>query len=116
MESDLASIKNGDVALLEEYLYSQTVALQKMFEMMILNCVSESYPEARAIYGKLALKAQSQCRTTISSLATLRNPKQAMFIQQQNNAINQQVNTKVSAKNSNKQKKNNKRTIKRKSS
>ena len=39
---------------------------------------------------KLALKAQSQCRTTLDSLASMKNP--AVHMRQTNIANNQQVN------------------------
>ena len=39
---------------------------------------------------KLALKAQSQCRTTLDSLASIKNP--AVNLRQTNIAHNQQVN------------------------
>jgi hypothetical protein len=41
---------------------------------------------------RLALKAQSQCRTTLESLSAIKNPKSVAFIRQANVANNQQVN------------------------
>jgi hypothetical protein len=40
----------------------------------------------------MALKAQSQCRTSIEALAEIKYPKSATFIRQQNVASQQQVN------------------------
>src|SRR3546814_13505993 len=41
---------------------------------------------------RLALKAQSQARTTIETLAEVKNPKAVAFVKQANIANNQQVN------------------------
>jgi hypothetical protein len=50
------------------------------------------YMEACETYLRLALKAQSQCRTTIEALAFIKNPQPTAFIRQQNVGYNQQVN------------------------
>src|SRR6267154_1966063 len=42
---------------------------------------------------RLALKAQSQCRTTIETLAEIKNPRPVAFVKQANIADNQQINT-----------------------
>jgi hypothetical protein len=43
-------------------------------------------------YLRMALKAQSQCRTTLEALAEIKMPKSATFIKQANIAEQQQVN------------------------
>ena len=49
--------------------------------------------EATEIYMRLALKAQSQCRSTLESLAKIKNPPQLAFVKQANIAHGpQQVN------------------------
>jgi hypothetical protein len=51
------------------------------------------YMEAAERYMRLALKAQSQCRATIETLAEIKNPKPVAFVQQANIANGpQQVN------------------------
>ena len=51
------------------------------------------YPKAAETYLRLALKAQSQCRTTLESLAEIRNPRPVAFVKQANIAHgHQQVN------------------------
>ena len=106
IESDLKEIRSGDFSLIEEHLYSQGIALQAMFHLMITNCMESKFLEGQAAYGKMALKAQSQSRQTLLALAEHRNPRKATFIKQQNNAVNQQVNnnspTKASVKKSEK--------------
>lgn len=43
-------------------------------------------------YMRIALKAQSQCRTTYEALAEIKNPRHMAFIKQQNIGVNQQEN------------------------
>jgi hypothetical protein len=51
------------------------------------------YLDAADRYMRLALKAQSQCRATIETLAEIKNPKPVAFLQQANIANGpQQVN------------------------
>jgi hypothetical protein len=51
------------------------------------------YLDAADRYMRLALKAQSQCRATIETLAEMKNPKPVAFVQQANIASGpQQVN------------------------
>jgi hypothetical protein len=48
--------------------------------------------DAAETYLRMALKAQSQCRTTLEALAEIKAPKSATFIKQANIAGQQQVN------------------------
>jgi hypothetical protein len=51
------------------------------------------YPQATELYFKLALKAQTQCRTTWDSNSSIKNPRTASYIRQQNIANGpQQIN------------------------
>jgi hypothetical protein len=44
------------------------------------------------IYANIALRAQNQSRKTLLALGELKNPRHAVFVKQQNNALNQQIN------------------------
>ena len=44
---------------------------------------------------RMALKAQTQCRATLETLAEVKNPRVTTFVRQQNNAQQQQVNNGV---------------------
>src|SRR3546814_10396254 len=57
----------------------------------------ETHLPATEQYMRLALKAQSQARTTIETLAEVKNPKAVAFMKQANIANNQQVNNGDSA-------------------
>ena len=50
------------------------------------------YLEAADKYMKLALKAQSQCRTTVEAIGELKNPQPFSFVQRTNIGNAVQVN------------------------
>ena len=58
--------------------------------------IVEGYMEAGERYLRLAFKAQSQCRTTIETLAEMKNPRPVAFVRQANISNGpQQVNNGV---------------------
>jgi len=91
-------------------LYSQATALQSIFTEMARRCALNmgQYTQAAETYMRLAFRAQAQCRSTIETLAEIKNPR-PIFInpkqvnhstgsQQVNNAEGpQQVNNGQSA-------------------
>lgn len=90
-----SEINAGNMARPEAMLVAQAHALQSIF--VTLSRFSRvnmgEYLGAAETYMRLALKAQSQCRTTIEALAELKNPRQTAFVRQQNIANGpQQVN------------------------
>ena len=90
--------KTGGTEQADEMLTAQAVALNQMLMEMgrraALNM--NQYPEATDTYLRLALKAQSQCRQTLESLAEIRNPRHVAFVKQANIANgHQQVNNGV---------------------
>lgn len=90
-------IQNGDLRLIERFLYAQALALDAMFDRALAQMAGSEWAPQIQLFGALALKAQAQCRSTLATLAQIKNPDQTTFIkqniQQQNNAINQQINT-----------------------
>lgn len=76
LEAQTAAVKNGAMGRPEETLVAQAQTLDMIFNFLAR--------EARANMGKsvtnfdlclrLALKAQSQCRTTLETLAEIKNP------------------------------------------
>lgn len=90
--------KSGGTEQADEMLTAQAVALNQVFMEMgrraALNM--NQYPGATDTYLRLALKAQSQCRQTLESLAEIRNPRHVAFVKQANIAGgHQQVNNGV---------------------
>lgn len=79
----------------EALLTSQAIALNSVFLEMSRRAAINmgSHLGAMETYMRLALKAQSQCRTTLESLAEIKNPRAVAFVKQANIAGgHQQVN------------------------
>ena len=86
-------VVRGDLRQLEGTLYTQATALNAIFNDLARR--SGLYMGANIgtseIYMRLALKAQSQCRTTLETLANIKNPP-TIFARQANVGQNVQVN------------------------
>lgn len=80
----------------EDTLISQAVTLNSIFtELARRSAINMGqHLEAMDRYMRLALKAQSQCRATLETLAAIKNPP-VVFAKQANIAHNQQVNQTV---------------------
>jgi len=84
--------KENDLSHCEEMLIGQAEALQSIFTALSRKALNQEYLKHYDILLKLALKAQSQCRATIETLATLKNPP-VIFAKQANIAQgHQQIN------------------------
>lgn len=86
---------NGDLQRVEAMLVSQAHTLEAIFHEMARRAALNmgEYINAAETYMRLALKAQSQCRATIETLALVKNPQPVTFVHQANLAHGpQQVN------------------------
>lgn len=86
----------------EAMLAAQAHALDAMFTCLAQKAAANmnaGYLQATETYMRMALKAQSQCRTTLEALSEIKNPRSPTFIKQQNVAQQQQVNNVHSATN-----------------
>lgn len=84
----------GDLKHAETVLTAQAVTLDAIFNEMARRAALNmgEYMEATERYMRLALKAQSQCRTTLETLVAIKNPP-VVFAKQANIAHGpQQVN------------------------
>jgi hypothetical protein len=91
---------SNDLGRLESMLAIQAHTLDAVFNQMarLAKLNLSEYPDAADKFLRLALKAQSQCRGTIETLAEIKNPKPVAFVQQANIAAGpQQVNNGVPA-------------------
>lgn len=90
----------GDLRRAEAMLYGQATALQAIFTNLARRANSQEYLRHLETYLRLALKAQSQCRATLETLATIKAGP-AIFARQANVAVNgpQQVNNGIAASN-----------------
>lgn len=94
-----AKVVGGDMSEAERMLFSQAQSLETIFNALALRAhsnINAGYMQAADTYLRLAMKAQSQCRTTLETLSEIKNPRGATFIRQQNNAQQQQVNNETS--------------------
>ncbi|MGH8578690.1 MAG: hypothetical protein ACREVK_00735 [Gammaproteobacteria bacterium] len=83
---------DGDLSRAEAMLVNQAHALQAMFANLAERAQTQvGIPQIQCLMG-LALRAQSQCRATLQTLADVKFPKSATFIGQANLAHQQQVN------------------------
>jgi len=88
------NVKAGDMSRAESILISQANTLDVIFNMLAARAGMNvgQYPDAADRYLRMALKAQSQCRTTLEALAEIKAPRSVAFIKQANIAEQQQVN------------------------
>lgn len=93
LESSVKAVAAGDMASVEAMLVSQATALQTLFTSLAIRASNQDRLGRYQEFLNLALKAQGQCRATISALVDLKYPRQATFVKQANIAQGaQQVN------------------------
>lgn len=95
LERKCAAVRAGDMSGPEDMLLIQAHALDALFGKMIRKASANmaEYPEAFERYMRFALKAQSQGRATLETLALMKNPPNVLFARQANIAGgHQQVN------------------------
>lgn len=95
LDKQATSAQAGDLARPEEMLSAQAHTLDVLFNRLAQRAkknMDAGYTAAGETYLRMALKAQSQCRTTVEALAEIKYPKSATFIRQANIANQQQVN------------------------
>lgn len=95
LTSEAAKVQAGDLSRQEEMLSAHAHTLDLLFNHLALRAhrnMDGGNLQAADTYMRMALKAQSQCRTTIEALAEVKFPKSATFIRQTNIAQQQQVN------------------------
>ena len=99
MRKEVKKVQDGDLSGIEATLMAQAITLDKIFIEMARRAalnVGEHMP-AMETYLKLALKAQTQCRTTLQTLAEVKNPQPVSFVNQANISHGpQQINNSVS--------------------
>lgn len=95
LRDQAASMQGGDLAHAEAMLINQASALQAVFVRLSERAMEQAHMPNLEGFMRMALRAQSQCRATLETLATIKNPpivyaKQANFAaghQQVNNAM-----------------------------
>jgi hypothetical protein len=88
------AVNGGNLQAAEQTLTAQAISLNAIYTELARRAAMNmgEYPDSFERYMRLALKAQGQCRTTLETLAEIKNPP--VFAKQANIAHgNQQVNT-----------------------
>lgn len=92
LEQQINTLKQNDTKEIETILMLQAKTLNILFNYMMGKMTECHYRDHVEAYSAIALKVQNRCRQTLATLSDLKHPKRTTFINQQNNAINQQVN------------------------
>lgn len=93
--NQVEAVTDGDMKSVEAMLVSQAYTLNEMFTTLSTRAYLNfgQYMDAGERYLRLAMKAQSQCRSTVETLAEMKNPRPVAFVKQANIAHgHQQVN------------------------
>ena len=98
LSAQVAAVNGGDLKRAESMLISQSHTLDELFNRLAQRAHSnmvEGYLSAAETYLRLALKAQSQCRSTLETLVQVKNPP-VVYARQANFANGpQQVNNNI---------------------
>lgn len=87
------AVKAGDLSAVETMLITQANTLDMIFNQLARKSAHCEYMNQMEAHLRLALKAQSQCRSTLEALAEIKNPRPVAFVKQANIANGpQQVN------------------------
>jgi len=91
----VSKVQMGDLTGVEATLTAQAATLDAVFNELARRAAMSmsGHLTATEVYLRLALKAQSQCRATLQTLAEIKNPLPVAFVRQANIAAGpQQVN------------------------
>lgn len=88
------AVNRGDLTRAEAMLIAQAHVLDSIFGNLTGRALLNfgEYLNAAETYMRLALKAQSQCRATLETLALIKNPAPVAFVRQANIGQAVQVN------------------------
>lgn len=91
-------IEQGNLVQIERVLFIQAQTLDTIFNNLACRASQTDFVDHIDSLLRLALKAQSQCRTTLEALANIKNPPHVAFVKQANIGHTQQVNNGVVSK------------------
>lgn len=97
LRDQAAAVQGGDLADVEAMLINQASALQALFVRLSERAMEQTHMPNLEGFMRLALRAQSQCRATLETLATIKNPP-VLFAKQANVTTGpQQINNGLAA-------------------
>lgn len=78
VQAVIRKAKAGDLSMVSEMLAAQAITLDSMFAETARRGALNmgDYPDAAASYMRLAISAQTNCRTTLEALAKLHSPRE----------------------------------------
>lgn len=98
LRDQAAAVQSGDLTQAEAMLINQATALQALFVRLSEKAVGERFMPNLEGLMRLGLRAQSQCRATLETLAAIKNPP-VVYARQANVTTGpQQVNNGVAAR------------------
>jgi hypothetical protein len=98
LSEDVKDVWAGDMKRAEAMLFAQAHALQAIFMTLARRASTQEYLKQWEAYLRMGLKAQNQCRMTLETLATIKNPPVVIARQANiNNGGQQQVNNGAAA-------------------
>jgi len=74
LRDQAAAVQTGDLAHAEAMLINQASSLQALFVRLTERAMEQTHMPNLEGLMRLALRAQSQCRATLETLATIKNP------------------------------------------
>jgi hypothetical protein len=93
LNTSIERAKGGDQSQAEAMLYAQANALQGIFMGLAHRASQQGYLKQWEAVLRMAFRAQNQCRMTLETLATLKNPAPTVIARQANITTGpQQVN------------------------
>ncbi len=90
--TSMESLRTNDLSRCENMLLGQAHALQSMFTHLSRRAINQEHMKNIEAFLRMAFKAQNQCRMTLETLATIKNPPIIYAKQANINHGNQQVN------------------------
>lgn len=90
-----AAFSSGDMTHAEAMLSAQATALQTLFARLTEKAMMQSHMPNLEAFMRLALRAQSQCRATLETLASIKNPPMIYAKQINQTTGPQQINNAV---------------------
>ena len=92
LNSQAKMVQDGNLARVEAVLMTQAQTLDVIFNHLAQLAIGQQSISHIDAFLRLGLKAQTQCRATLETLAEIKHPRPTAFIKQQNVGVNQQVN------------------------
>jgi hypothetical protein len=77
LERQVSAVNNGDLSKAEGMLYAQAHSLEQVYARLTgfaIQNMCEGHGDAFERYMRMALRAQTQCRATLETLANIKNP------------------------------------------